>query len=119
MSGRIRGESESEAFGLIAQRVAHHAGFDQGGPSLGIELDDAIAARRHIEHDSMVHRLPAHRRAAAPDEDGRAMLLADKHAGGKLLQRGGHHDADRHLPVVRRVRRIHRAVPVIKPHGSA
>ncbi|MNX25419.1 hypothetical protein D3C86_554660 [compost metagenome] len=45
------------------------------------------------------------------------MFFADAHARHEFFQGRRHHDADRHLPVVGRVGRVHGAMPVIEPDG--
>ena len=117
--GRVGREGQAVLLGGVAEAVADHARLDQGGPPDGIQLQDAIAESRRVEHYGDVDRLPAHRCAAATHQHRRLVAAADGHGCREVLQRSGDDNANRHLAVVGRVRRVGGPMAIVETHGLA
>ena len=111
--GRIRREEQSFGRNCRVELRLHHAGFDHREAALGVDVPNRIHVLGEIEHDRRVAGLAGERRAAAAGEN-RQLIFARQpkrahHVG--LVARN--HDAERDLPVDRRVGGIERERGVV------
>jgi hypothetical protein len=97
------------ALGRFAQRIADRSGLDARGCGGGIDVEHTIKVLGAVDDQRRVDALSAHRRAGATRQDGRAMLAAKPDRGDDIVERARQHDADGHLPIVRRVGGVRRA----------
>src|SRR5260221_1514781 len=100
MGRRVRRERQTVALCRRTQRIADYTGLDDCRSRLRVEVQDATAGRREIEHHRIVDRLTAHRRSTAANQQRRAMIVADSNSLDEFIQRSRNHDADRDLSIV-------------------
>ena len=107
--GRVRPERQAVRAGGGPQGVEHDTGLHTRGPRVRVDVEHAVEVRGEVEGDRMVDRLARDRRARA-DREHRDVVRA-AHGHGRLDVVGIHRrdHSDRHPPVVRGVRRVHRA----------
>ena len=104
--GRIGPEGQAMFFRLTPQIVQHAAGLHPGIALLHIQLDNAVQIFREVDDHRDIAALPGETRAAAAIGDRRAEAAADRDRALHLFQRLRNHDADRHLAVIRCIRRV-------------
>jgi hypothetical protein len=100
--------------GLLSKDVQDHARLDAGDLSLRIDLQHPVLVLGEIEDHAGVAALAREARPAASRQHWRTEFPADLEGGGDVLRVPRDDDADRHLPVVRRVRGIEAAAAVVE-----
>ena len=96
------------ASAAVAQRIAHHAGLDARAPRLRVDRQHLVEVLRAVDHHRHVDRLAVERGGAAAREHRNVVGRAKAQGLDDVLDAARQHDADRHLPVVRGVRRRRR-----------
>ena len=114
----IRAERELVLLGLGAEIVEHDAGLDARELANGIELDHTIHVLREVEDDGDVAALAGQARPAAARENRRTELARQGHGRDHVIGAFRNDDADRNLPVVRRIGRVERARAVVETNLS-
>ena len=102
--------------GGITQMVEHATGLDAGEPVDRVDGNDAVQIFRIIDQHRDVAALPGEAGTAAARDDRRAEAAAELEGRDDVVNAARHHNADRHLPVVRGVGGIERAAAVIEAH---
>ena len=116
MRRRVRRERQVMRLGGVAQVVEHDARLDARELALGIELDDAVQVLGEVDDDRDVAALAGEARAAAARQHRHVTARARGDRRDDIVDALRHDDADRHLPVVRRVGRIQGAAAVVEAH---
>src|SRR5689334_23305766 len=73
---------------------------------------------RAVDDDGLVARLPGEARAATARQHRHAVLATDRDGRHDRIDGARHDDADRRVPVVRRIGRVQRARPAVEAHLS-
>ncbi|HEY7551096.1 MAG TPA: hypothetical protein VH913_16475 [Hyphomicrobiaceae bacterium] len=105
---RIGSEGQVMLLGGRSQVVENAPRLDLGRSGARIDGAKAVEVFREVDQDGNIAALPGQARAAAARDDGRIELAAQPDGPDDVLAAPGHHDADRHLSVVRSVGGIER-----------
>ena len=119
MRGRIGPKREVAFLGLVAQVIVHTARLNPRAPSDPVDIDDAVHVLAEVHDHGGITGFAGKTRAAAARVDGRAKLTASGDRSFHVLRVVGDHQPDRHLPVIRSVRRIHGARSIVKTDLTA
>ena len=106
---RVRAERQAVLLGRAPQVVEDHARLDAGGARHGVQLEDPGHVPARVDDDRDVAGLAGQARPRAAGEGRRVELGADAQRGHHVVVVEREDDAERHLAIVRRVRRVHRA----------
>ena len=113
-------EGQAVLLGLAAELVEHacRAGL---GPAFarGRSPEHLVEVLGPVDHDGDVAAAAGQARAAAARQDRRPMSPADVDRGDHIVDVPWDHDADRHLAIVRAVRRVQGAAAVVEPDLAA
>ena len=101
-------------FGFLAQPVEHDAGLDTRCLALRIESDQFVQIFREIEHHRDIAALSRETGTASARKQRSAIAAALFDRRKNVLDRLGHDDANRHLPIVGAVGRVERAAAGIE-----
>ena len=110
------GKEQFVAAQTAIQVAQNEAWFNQGGPRLGIDMQDAAEMFRAIDHQGPVHRLATLARAAATRQDGHALVSRDRHCGDDVVDRFRDDHADRFHLVDRGVRAVAAPTGAVEQH---
>ena len=92
------------------------AGLDVSDARVGIDRDHAIHVLREVEHQRRVARLAGEAGAAAARENRHRVLACERNRRDHVAFMARNHDADWHLPIVRRVGGVGRASAGVEAH---
>src|SRR5439155_27316996 len=95
------------------------ARLDPRAMRLGIELRDAMHVLRAVEHHGDVAALAGEAGSTTARKHRRAEAVTDTDRLDDVVSIAGEHDTDRHLPVVGRIRAVHRATTGVEPDFAA
>ena len=109
VSRRVRAEREVVLLGGVSKGIQDEAGLDDRVAFLGVQLDDLVDVLRVVDNNGYVAALSGEARAAAPRDNWRTLLVADRHRCDHILDVKWDDDADRHFAVVGGVGGIERA----------
>ncbi len=116
VGGRIGPEGQLMRLRGITQNVAHDAGLDFRRPRIHIERQHPVQILRGIQNDGDIAGLAGEAGAATAHQNRRLIATGDGNRLHDVVERSRNHDPDRHLPVVRGIRRIQRAAAGIEAH---
>ena len=109
--GGVRRERELVALlGQVRELVVDDAGLHSRQPPPGVDLEDLAQVLRVVDHHCDVAGLTRQAGTAAPREDRRAVLVADRDRGNDVVHGARQHHSDRGLAVVGAVVRVDGAV---------
>lgn len=108
MRGGIRAERELVRLSRVSQPVEHKTRLHPRLPGGRVDLEDAVAAFRRVDHHRHVAALPRQARAGTPRQDRHVVLPADGNGLDDGVDRARDDDADGDLPVVGRIGRVER-----------
>jgi hypothetical protein len=117
--GRVRAERQPVRPGRSAQLVEDQTGLDAGGARLRVDLQHPVQVLGEVQDDRGVHRLAGDRGAGAAGQHRHVVLPADGDRGLDVVGVARGDVPDRHPPVVRRVRGVHRPGAAVEPHRAA
>jgi hypothetical protein len=95
--------------------VEDATGLHAGDAALGVDLENVVEVLREVDQHRGVAALAGEARAAAAQDDRRAVLAADAMDLDELVNVSRDDDADRRHPVVRRVGRVEGAARGVEP----
>ena len=104
--GRIGRERQVITLGGVPQTIENNARLHARPPRVRIEGDDAVHVLRTVDDDRDVATLAGEAGAAAASDDRRAVTAADAHGRDDVIGVAREDDAQRHLAVIRSVRRV-------------
>src|SRR5689334_5770053 len=107
---RIRAESQTLFDGLVLQVIEHDAWLHPRASRRSVDAEHSMQMLRRVDDDGDVAGLTSDARARAACHNRRPMLLAHLHRRDDIVDGPRNDDADGHLTVVRRVRRIQRSI---------
>jgi hypothetical protein len=116
---RIWTEGEMIPLRRIAEIVKHDAGLDACPLTSGIELQDPMHVLGQIHDHGHVAALTGEASAAAPRQQGRAIVTSRGNSGDDIVHIARDDDPDRNLPVIRAVGRVKCAAAIVESHFAA
>lgn len=116
---RVRAEGEAVGAGGVAQVVEDRAGLDDRRARVRVEVEHAAHVTVEVDHHRLVHRLPADAGARPQRQDRDAVVAGREHRGLDVVGVHRLDDPERHVAVVRRVGRPHRARGGVEPDRAA
>jgi hypothetical protein len=119
MGRRIRSKGEVEFFGRIPQIVEHKAGFDSRELFVCIQFDDAAHVLGRIQYDSNIAALSGKACSSAASKDRSLVPARDFDSLHNIMNIFWNHHANRDLPVIGGVSRVHCAAAGIEAYFAA
>jgi hypothetical protein len=101
---------------LVVEVVEDDPRFDSAGAALDVDIKDRPAVHGPVDDHCRVRALPSKAGAAAPRQQGHTERPTHADGSNDVVDRTRHDDRDRHLPVVRRVGGVRRAVARVDVH---
>ena len=116
MRCRIRRKGQLMLFRRIAQLIIDQPRLYPRVALFRIQLNQPVQVLRKVEHHRHIAGLPRKRGPGAAPKNRHVQRAADRHRLHHILHRAGNHHTDRHLPVVRQIRRVDCPRSIVKAH---
>ncbi len=119
MRRRVRAKRQMVYFSGVAEMIKNDSRLNPRDSPLGIDLKNLRHVAREIEHHGNIAALSSERCASAAAKNGSAKFACGRNRRDHVVRVARQNDADRHLPIIRSIRRVERAAAAIEAHISA